>query len=222
MPKNYVDRMLGQYEKILLTAHQHWLVLLDSILIEIFAFVGILVLGIVAQLAIPASTLATLPIQPIAIALIIAVLPILSALRDILYWNNREYIITNRRVIQISGVINKDVTDSSLEKVNDVKMDQSALGRLFDYGDIEILTASELGANLFRKIGQPVRFKTAMLNAKEALESGRLEDVRVQPTPLPAENDIPAMIARLDQLRKQGILTDEEFKAKKSELLSKL
>ncbi len=52
--------------------------------------------------------------------------------------------------MQISGIFNKSVIDSSLEKVNDIKMDQSALGRMFGYGDIEILTASELGVNLFK------------------------------------------------------------------------
>jgi uncharacterized membrane protein YdbT with pleckstrin-like domain len=221
MPKNYIDRMLGEHERILLTAHQHWLILLDSVLVEIVLFVIILAIGFGAQFVFPAQTLQNLPIQPWVIAIILALFPVLSSVRDILYWHNREYIITNRRVIQISGVINKDVIDSSLDKVNDVKMDQSALGRLFDYGDIEILTASELGANLFRKIGQPVRFKTAMLNAKEELESGR-EGMRVPSTVEPAPSDIPSMIARLDQLRKQGVLTEAEFQSKKSELLSKL
>ena len=94
----------------------------------------------------------------------------MSMLRDILIWWNRQYIITSLRVIQISGVINKNLTDSSLEKVNDVKLSQSIVGRLFDYGDVEILTASELGVNLFRRIGNPVGFKTAMVNAKQDLE----------------------------------------------------
>jgi hypothetical protein len=111
--------------------------------------------------------------------------------------------------------LNKSVIDSSLEKVNDIKMVQSALGRLFDYGDVEILTASELGVNLFRRITDPVKFKTAMLNAK-----ARLEKVDVQPPQGMA--DIPSTIERLDQLRKQGALTDEEFQRLKNELLAKL
>jgi len=124
--------------------------------------------------------------------------------------------MTNRRVIQISGIFNKDVVDSSLEKVNDVKMSQSFFGRIFDYGDVEILTASEIGVNLFKRIGDPVKFKTAMLNAKEKIgfaESG-----------LKAKHadDIPSMIAELDELRKQGILTEAEFQNKKTELLAKM
>ncbi len=87
-------------------------------------------------------------IGPLAgIASIIAAIPLVDMLRHILDWTNRQFIITNRRVIQVSGFINKNVTDSSLEKVNDVKLAQSFWGRLFDYGDVEILTASELGTN---------------------------------------------------------------------------
>jgi uncharacterized membrane protein YdbT with pleckstrin-like domain len=151
------------------------------------------------------------------IGFLIMLLPIGSMVNDILQWSNHQYIITNWRVIQISGYINKNITDSSLEKVNDVKMTQSAFGRIFNYGDIEILTASELGVNVFKRIDDPVHFKIAMLNAKEALESSG----RFVPN-APAQLDIPSMITQLDQLRKDGILTEEEFQQKKAELLSKL
>jgi uncharacterized membrane protein YdbT with pleckstrin-like domain len=134
--------------------------------------------------------------------------------RDILHWTNKQFIITTRRVMQISGIFNKNVTDSSLEKVNDVKMTQSALGRLFGYGDVEILTASELGANLFRRIKDPVRFKTAMLNAKEDLERG--DESRH------TEDDIPDLIAGLERLRRQGVLSEEEYQQKKGELLARM
>jgi hypothetical protein len=117
--------------------------------------------------------------------------------------------------MQISAINNKNIIDSSLEKVNDVKMVQSFWGRLFGFGDIEILTASELGANLFRTIGDPIHFKTAMLNAKELLDNPNFNNNKNMP-------DIPGLIAQLEQLRHLGVLTEEEFSAKKIELLSKL
>jgi hypothetical protein len=117
--------------------------------------------------------------------------------------------------MQISGIINKSVIDSSLEKVNDIKMEISALGRIFGYGDIEILTASELGVNKFKQIENPVKFKTALLNAKALLEQTGL-------TPIEVGIDAPTMISKLADLRTQGVLTDEEFQKKKSELLSKM
>jgi hypothetical protein len=124
--------------------------------------------------------------------------------------------VTTHRVIQTSGVFSKNVVDSSLEKVNDVKLSQSFLGRMFGYGDIEILTASELGVNLFHEIADPIGFKTAMLNAKERLGFDHEAGMEGHAA------DIPSLIARLDDLRKKGIISEGEFQQKKAELLAKM
>lgn len=207
MAKDYIQSLLGENERILLATRQHWFVLFSNILLEILLIV-LLVLGVSA---------ATVLYPFAAVGFVLVLVPLIGLLRDILIWSNREYIVTNRRVIQISGVFDKNVVDSSLEKVNDVKMSQAFLGRIFDYGDIEILTASELGINLFRRIGEPVKFKTAMLNAKEELGYGEA-GIKVQA----AEEDVPTLIAKLDELRKKGILTEAEFQQKKAELLRKI
>jgi len=128
-------------------------------------------------------------------------------------------------VIQLEGIINKHSIDSSLEKVNDVVLEQSAVGRMLNYGDVQILTASEFGVNLFRRIAHPVRFKTEMLDQKEALGDldvfeGRAR--RVLSEEAPSAGDIPELIAELDELRKRGTITDEEFEEKKKALLERL
>ena len=122
-------------------------------------------------------------------------------------------------------MFNKDVTDSSLEKVNDVKLEQSVWGRLLNYGDVEILTGSELGVNKLNTIADPVRFKTAMLNAKNKLDT----PVYAAPAPSAAPAlsaapvpDVPALLVQLDGLRQHGVLTEAEFQAKKAQLLAKL
>lgn len=206
MATNYLEGLLGENEDVLLETHQHWFVLFNKIFLEII----LIVIIIVASLF-----LATL--YPIAIAgLILVIVPLLGMLKDIMVWRNNAYLVTNRRVIQVSGVLGKDVVDSSLEKVNDVKMSQSFFGRMFGYGDIEILTASELGVNLFHQIDNPIEFKTAMLNAKERLG---FDEIGMAAHAL---EDIPSMIEKLDVLRKRGILSDAEFQQKKAELLAKM
>lgn len=206
MAKNYLEGLLGENEQIILGTHQHWFVLFGKIFLELLLIVIIIV-----------AVLSTYTIYPFAFyGIFLVVVPMLGMLNDILVWRNKAYIVTNRRVIQISGVFSKDVVDSSLEKVNDVKMSQSFLGRVFGYGDIEILTASELGVNLFHEINEPVEFKQAMLNAKERMGYDEVGgDARPQA-------DIPTLIARLDDLRKKGILSEAEFQEKKAELLSKM
>lgn len=206
MATNYLESLLGENEQILFETHQHWFVLFGRIFLEIL-LIAFLIGG----------SLVAYTFYPIAIyGLILVLVPLIGIFIDVLVWRNKAYIVTNRRVIQISGVFSKDVVDSSLEKVNDVKMSQSFFGRMFGYGDIEILTASELGVNLFHEIANPVEFKTAMLNAKEKLgfeEMGAMAH---------AVEDIPTMIEKLDSLRKRGILSEAEFQQKKAELLAKM
>jgi len=211
MAKSYIESLLGEHEKIVLVTRQHWFMLARAIFVEIITILIIFAASIAASIAFPPFA-----VLIAAIGFVIFLIPILTMTVDILNWSHRQYIITNRRVIQISGIFNKNVIDSNLEKVNDVKMNQTAMGRLFGYGDIEILTASELGVNLFKRIDEPIRFKTAMMNAKESIDRG----IPSEEVSMPAS--IPDLISRLDNLRKQGILTEEEFQQKKSELLSKL
>ncbi len=213
MKDPYVQSLLGDREQVLLVTRQHWFMLFRSILLELI-FMVVLIVGVTVIITMLQSAL------PLFLGYLVILIPLVSLFKDFLDWKNRMYIITNRRVMQISGVFNKSVTDSSLEKVNDVKMNQSFWGRMFNFGDIEILTASELGANLFRMIGEPIQFKTAMLNAKENLESGY--DQLPRRTTAEQGEDIPALIRELGELREKGILTDDEFQRKKTDLLSKL
>lgn len=206
MAKDYIQRMLGENERILLRTHQHRFVLFSMVVAELtitlLLFIGVSAAAFYYPLA--------------AAAFVLMLIPLGSMARDILVWSNHQYLVTNRRVIQVSGIFNKNVVDSSLEKVNDVKMTQSFFGRMFDYGDIEILTASETGVNQFKRIGNPVLFKTAMLNAKEKLG---FEGMASQPQ---TGRNIPALIAELDELRQKGIVTEEEFRQKKAQLLAKM
>jgi uncharacterized membrane protein YdbT with pleckstrin-like domain len=207
----YEEKLLATNERIVFTTRQHWIVL---------AYHGLINLA-------PAGILGALVIffsqffLPLLLALAVLLIPVVRFLIHLIRWWNEQYIITNRRVIQASGIINKNVIDSSLEKVNDVVLTQSVWGRLLNYGDVEILTASEIGVNKLRRIGNPVGFKTAMLDQKESL--GVLEQAdesRVAGPTTPA--DIPQLITELDELRKQGIITQEEFEQKKKALLDKI
>ena len=60
-------------------------------------------------------------------------------------WRNQEYLVTTRRLIKAEGIFNKQMADSSLEKINDAHLTQSWIGRIFDYGTLDILTARRVG-----------------------------------------------------------------------------
>lgn len=207
MATNYLENLLGENEQIIFETHQHWFVLFGRIFLELVLIAVIIGGSIIAS-----------GFQPLAIyGLILILVPLVGILNDILVWRNKAYLVTSRRVIQVSGVLNKDVVDSSLEKINDVKMSQPFFGRMFGYGDIQILTASEMGVDLLHQIANPIEFKTAMLNAKEEMGIDEF-DLEV----LRGNNDIPTMIEKLDVLRRRGIISETEFQQKKADLLAKM
>jgi uncharacterized membrane protein YdbT with pleckstrin-like domain len=209
MANRYLINLLGENEQILFVTRQHWLVLMGEILSE-------MVLAIALCFLITLVWMFWLlnPLVPLGYLLLL--LPMVSLLRDLLIWRNRQYIVTNWRVIQITGIFNKEVSDSSLEKVNDVRLEQTFWGRILNYGNIEILTASELGVSKFHMVGRPIRLKTAMLNAKEDLNQGNADFGNR------SEGDMVALLAQLDSLRKHGVLSEKEFQQKKNDILARL
>lgn len=209
---SYEERLLASNERIVFKTRQHWIVLAYQAVINLLP-AAILGLGIL---------LLSPLFWPLLFALVLLVLPVGRFVLFVLKWWNEQHLITNRRVIQTEGVITKHVIDSSLEKVNDVVLTQSVWGRLLNYGDVEILTASEIGVNKMQRISDPVGFKTAMMDQKAALGTvDRSEDTGVAARP-PSGSDIPTLIAQLEELRKLGILTQSEFDQKKAALMERL
>jgi uncharacterized membrane protein YdbT with pleckstrin-like domain len=161
------------------------------------------------------------------IAVAIAIVPLFELIRVVFDWLNERYLITNRRVMEVRGIVNKHIRDSALEKVNDVDMKQSVVGRILGYGTVQIITGSDIGVNMFHRISNPVRFKREMLNAKELLHTtapaiAAEGEAFVAPSLPHAEAKISDLLKELDELRQKGIISEEEFQAKKKELLERL
>ncbi len=222
----YVESLMARNERIAFITHQHWIVLMRAFLANLFLCILIVAVVVALLLVLPllpplAPGLVVLPFLPLVLLLI----PVLRMGFRMIKWWNESYIITTRRVIQTEGIMNKHVIDSSLEKVNDVVLTQSAFGRILGYGDVEILTASEIGVNRFERISGPVRFKTEMLNQKESMGSiddlGRRTDRAMDAAP-PTAGDIPQLIAELDELRRKGLISEQEFAEKRQKLMGKL
>ncbi len=70
-----------------------------------------------------------------------------------------EIAITDRRVIFKRGFIRRDTIEMSLEKVESVDVNQSLLGRLFDYGNVTI-RGTGTGFAPLRSIDSPLEFRS--------------------------------------------------------------
>jgi membrane protein YdbS with pleckstrin-like domain len=227
----YIDELLARDEQVLYDGRQHTFVLVSNILTEMVLIAILIAAGVAAQRYLTNVSVAGQPGGTVVLLVfgVISVLVLISAFLDYLRWNNEQYIVTDQRVIQIRGIFNKDVIDSSLDKINDVELRQTWLGRIFDYGTIEILTASDVGINEMRKIGHPLEFKRAMLEAKHNYTRGfgyldPAVAAYTQPVPMPAggASDLEDTLQKLADLRDRGLLSVDEFEAKKRELLSRI
>jgi len=218
----YLEDLMGKNEQIVLTTRQHWITIIGSLLINGFFF--LLLWGIGVALATLGAVILASWI-PLVVVGLLSLFPLWRLVADWLHWWNDAFIVTNRRIIQAQGVFNKHIIDSSLEKINDVVLTQSVLGRMLGYGNVEILTGSEIGVNLLKRITDPVRFKTEMLNQKEGMgemDAFESKAKRTLNVAAPSAGDVPELIAELDELRKKGLITDAEFQAKKAKLLSQI
>ena len=218
----YLEDLMGKNEQIVLTPRQHWITIIGSLLINGFFF--LLLWGIGVALATLGAVILASWI-PLVVVGLLSLFPLWRLVADWLHWWNDAFIVTNRRIIQAQGVFNKHIIDSSLEKINDVVLTQSVLGRMLGYGNVEILTGSEIGVNLLKRITDPVRFKTEMLNQKEGMgemDAFESKAKRTLNAAAPSAGDVPELIGELDELRKKGLITDAEFQAKKAKLLSQI
>ncbi|MEK6720915.1 MAG: PH domain-containing protein [Chloroflexota bacterium] len=104
-------------------------------------------------------------------------------------WYAQDYVVTNRRVLKVEGIINKRSADSSLEKINDAVLEQNLFGRMLDYGDLNILTAADVDLDEYRMLNHAPAFKRQMLNQKHELETeiGRMPSPPLRAAPSVAE-----------------------------------
>jgi uncharacterized membrane protein YdbT with pleckstrin-like domain len=223
---SYAKSLLAQDEQILYRGRQHWLApVSDSLKPFVLVLLG-LVLFFADLKVSPTGAVSTAWLAITAIVLLVGLVWI-----GIVFftWRAQEYLITNRRVLKVEGMIDKKSGDSSLEKINDALLSQGILARILHYGDLEVLTANEEAIDRYVMLAHVVDFKKAMLNAKNQLEDGYRGAIATPRTAAaaPAANsstadDVTGTLAKLADLRDKGAITPAEYEAKKAELLGRL
>ena len=181
----YTDSLLADGEVVVRRARQHWLALVpEARRAWLLLLIGIVALVAGLYVANGAAPWPTIGSGLSLVALAALLIGIVDAAYHVARWRAQDYVVTNRRVVLVEGILNKRAADSSLEKINDAILTQGVLGRILGFGDLDILTASESAIDHFRIIAQASAFKREMLNQKHALE---LEVGRVPAAPFRAD-----------------------------------
>jgi len=260
---SYADGLLATNERILRRERQHWIFPLLAagrwVAVALVVFVvGFLLANFIRSGGSGSAVDSALGalnsiiwIVTIAALVVAAVGLVWSTIQ----WQTQEYVLTDRRVMHVKGVINKQSTDSSLENITDAATQTPWLGRIMGFGDLEFMTAAEGGLEELRTVKAPIEFKKQFMEAKNE----RLIEINTSRAPSPPIAAAPAMVPaapapaaapapvrepapapaalapavppvpspadqlrELARLRDEGILTPEEFDAKKAELLDLL
>lgn len=75
-------------------------------------------------------------------------------------YGGRQYVVTNNRLIFKRGIINRSSHELLLKKCEGVQVDQSIMGRLLNYGTVNVTTGEV--TNSYKYISHPLRFSTAI------------------------------------------------------------
>jgi uncharacterized membrane protein YdbT with pleckstrin-like domain len=141
----YINEILQPDEKIVFTTTIHWMVYLPGIAMWV-------VTAIIYFYGTQYSSGWSL------VALAIGLLAAFSTFRA---WFRRwttEIDVTDRRIVFKRGFIRRHTVEMNMDKVESVDVDQSILGRIFDFGDI-VVRGTGVGIEPLHNIQAPLQFR---------------------------------------------------------------
>jgi len=169
-------------------------------------------------------------------ALIAFIILLLDVVLEFVQWKTTRFAITDQRVAYQSGIIRRRGVSIPLNRINNVNFDQSLIARMLNNGIVTIESAGQTGDSVFENIPNPEQVRTvifAQVEADEQRDSDRdaaslAKAMRDQVEPTPASGAPPAppsatnRLAALDDLKGQGLVSDDEYAVKRQQILDEL
>ncbi|MGQ0842579.1 MAG: PH domain-containing protein [Sporichthyaceae bacterium] len=204
----YPNRLLLDGEQIVLDLRPHWWFFAK----HIAAGIPVLALAVFA-LTLDGDTGTIVG----WLALVVLVVWLLWFLVRLANWLTTHFVLTSERLIFRRGLISKHGRDVPLGRVNNIDMHQTVFERVLRAGDLLIESAGETGQQRFTDIRRPEHVQ------REINRQVELHDNRERGNGRGAVGQsAPEQIAALAQLRDQGLITEAEFQAKKTDLLGRM
>lgn len=80
--------------------------------------------------------------------------------------------VTSDRLIDEWGILTHRSKENPLDKINDIVVEQTILGRIFDYGSISVQTAATAGETIIEFVERPEELKQT-INAQKEIRAER-------------------------------------------------
>jgi uncharacterized membrane protein YdbT with pleckstrin-like domain len=165
-----MSRVLVSGETELRTVRQHWYVFLPSLAVSLLILIVIgLLIGVSPGDVAGRSLRVTKEAAGLAAALFVAAVLTLRYLR----WRYTTYTLTDRRVLVSRGVLSRFTESIALDRVQDVRVRQGLLARVFKAGSVEIESAGRDGHEVLRHVRDPVGFSDALQLQAQGLRTGQ-------------------------------------------------
>ncbi len=150
-------------ESLVRSAHRHWVVLVKDLLFP----AALLVLAIVLDTAVGGLS------RDAKLVLSLGALAVAGLWLIVVWWQwaSASFTITDQRVLLRSGVINRTTKVIALDRVQDVSTRQTILGRLMDYGTVDIDAAGASGAEVLDHVPTPGDFRDEVFAEAERRRS---------------------------------------------------
>jgi uncharacterized membrane protein YdbT with pleckstrin-like domain len=146
--------------------------------------------------------------------------------RALLAWITSHFVVTTDRVIHRSGWLAKRSMEMPLERINDVRFEQTVLERAVGAGDLIIESGGEYGQNHFTDIRHPEDVQKLIYEKSEEnqLRMERAAEGRPGDDTEPITTGASPLdeIERLASMKKRGLISEEEFETQKRRLLGRL
>jgi uncharacterized membrane protein YdbT with pleckstrin-like domain len=134
-----------------------------------------------------------------------------------LKWMTTNFAVSTNRVIFRQGIIAKKGIEIPLDRVNTIFFNQGIFERMIGAGDLTIESAGTSGHENFTDIRKPAAVQNTIHRLMEEEQNAHVSKTTVE-----RDLSIPEQIDKLDDLRKRGVITDEDFAAQKTRLLEKM
>lgn len=148
----YVQHVLQPGETVVFETKVHWLIYLPALFFFLFVIAGAAIYVIEPEEKI-------FVYGPVGLGLLLGVPSFLKAF--VTRWTT-EIAVTDRRVIYKRGFVRRFTIEMNMDKVESIDVNQSILGRMFDYGDV-LVRGTGHGLEPLRMIQRPLAFRSAVI-----------------------------------------------------------
>lgn len=221
----FPPNLLAENEELVLDLRPHWIALAAPTAVAVGVFVAwIFIFNFFdADGAGSISAKISTGIRWVALAAGFVVL-LGYTLRKVIAWITDNFVVTSDRLIHRDGFIAKRSMEIPLEAINDVRFQQTIIQRMIGAGTLIIQSASQQGREQFSNIRNPDDVQKTIYEAGEKNQHRMFGGT--QGGPRGGEGSVEARadsaadeIRKLNSLRAEGVLSDEEFEAQKRKLL---